>query len=168
MPVGRGDDDVVDVVDLLGHDLVGLVDQGRVERVLAPAEQPEGPDVVRLAAQGQDVAADVGVRVVDGVLHLLERHVVLAEQPGVDQDLVLLDRPAVAGHVDDAGDRLQGALEDPVLHGLELVGGVAGAFQHVADDLAGRAPGREPRLTFPAGGWLTKPIRLMTSCRADQ
>ena len=39
----------------------------------------------------------------DRLLDLLHRHVVLPEQAGVEQDLVLLDRAAVAGHVDDAG-----------------------------------------------------------------
>ena len=90
------------------------------------AEQAEGADVVRLAAEREDVAADVGVRLGDRVLDLLERDVVLPQQPGVDQHLVLLDRAAVAGHVDHAGHRLQGALEDPVLHGLELVEVYAG------------------------------------------
>ena len=74
-----------------------------------------------------------------------ERDVVLPQQLGVEQDLVLLDRAAEAGHVDDAGDRLERRFEHPVLHRLELVERVAGPFQHVADDLAGRAPGRERR-----------------------
>ena len=67
----------------------------------------------------------LALELVDRVLDLLQRHVVLAEQPGVDQHLILLDGPAVTGHVDHARDGLQGALEHPILDGLELVGRVA-------------------------------------------
>ena len=52
----------------------------------------------------QDVAADVGVGAGDRVLDLLHRHAVLLEQAGIEQDLILLDRPAEAGDVDHAGD----------------------------------------------------------------
>ena len=65
----------------------------------------------------------------DRVLDLLERDVVLPQQPRVDQHLVLLDRAAVARHVDHAGDRLERAVEHPVLHRLELVQGVARALR---------------------------------------
>ena len=98
-----------------------------------------------LGAQGEDIAADVGVGVLDRVLDLLHRHAVLLQEPGVDQNLILLDGPAVSGHVDDAVDLLEGAVEHPVLDRLELVGRVAGTLQDVADDLAGRAPGGESR-----------------------
>ena len=37
-----------------------------------------------------------------------KRHVVLPQQPGVDQHLILLDRPAVAGDVDDPRDLSSG------------------------------------------------------------
>ena len=50
---GRGDDHVVDVVELLGLDREARSTLARVERVDPLAEQAEGPDVVRLAAQGQ-------------------------------------------------------------------------------------------------------------------
>ena len=74
---------------------------------LPAAQEPDGADVVRLGAEGEDVAADVGVRAGDRLLDLLHRHAVLLQQPGVEQHLVLLDGPAVAGHVDDAGHLLQ-------------------------------------------------------------
>ena len=54
--------------------------------------------------------------------------------------------PPKPGHIDHAGDRLERSLEHPVLNRLELVQGVARALEDVADDLAGRAPGREPRI----------------------
>ena len=91
----------------------------------------------------EDVAADVGVRLRDRVLDLLERDAVMTQLPGVDQHLVLLDGAAEAGHVDHAGHGLELAFEHPVLDRLELVERVPRAFQHVADDLAGGAPGRQ-------------------------
>ena len=83
---------------------VAVLDVGRVERVDPVAEQSQRADVVRLAAHGEEIAADVRVGAVDGVLDLRERDVVLVEQSRVDQDLVLLDGAAVPGHVDHAGD----------------------------------------------------------------
>ena len=51
--VVRGvDDDLADVVELLGLDLGGLVDLGRVERVDPFAQKADGADVVRLASPG--------------------------------------------------------------------------------------------------------------------
>ncbi len=148
--VMRGDHHAVDVLELLGLDQVGVFGVGRVERVDASAEQADGPDVVGLAAEAEEVAADVGVGTVDAVFHLLQGDVVLTHLLGVEQDLVLLDGASVAGDVDDAGDLLEGPVQDPVLHGLELSRGVAGSFEDVADDLSGGAPGR--KLGLDAGG----------------
>ena len=118
----------------------------RLEGVDPFAQKPDPAHDVRLAAQGEDVAADVGVRLLNGVLDLLERDSVVIQLHRVDQHLVLLHRAAEAGHIDHAGDRLERALEHPVLNRLDLVQGVARAFEDVADDLAGRAPGREARI----------------------
>ena len=87
---------------------VGVVGHGRVERVDPLAQIADGPDVVRLRAQREDVAADVGVGLRDRVGDHLQGHVVPPHQLGVEQDLVLLDGAAEAGHVDHAGDRLEG------------------------------------------------------------
>ena len=73
------------------------------------------------------------------------RHAVLLEQPGIEEHLILLDGPAVAGHVDDARDLLEERVQHPILDGLELVRRVARALEDVADDLArsgSRARGR--------------------------
>ncbi len=138
-----GDQDVADLVELVGLDREGLRGVGWVERILGLADQAERADVVRLRAEREHVAADVGVRLAYRVLDLLERDAVLAEEPRVEPDLVLLDLAAVARHVDDARHRLEGPLEDPVLDRLELLGRVAGPLDDVADDLSRRAPGRE-------------------------
>ena len=103
----RGDDDVLDVLELLDLDRVRVLGHGRVERVDSLAQVADRPDVVRLRPQRQDVAADVGVRLRDRVLDHLQGHVVLPHQLGIEQDLVLLDRAAEAGHVDHAGHRLR-------------------------------------------------------------
>ena len=140
-----GHDDVPDVLQLLDLDRVGVVGHGRVERVDPLADQADGPDVVRLRAQREDVAADVGVGLGDGVGDHLQGHVVPPHELRIQQDLVLLDGAAEPRHVDHARDRLERPGQHPVLHRLELAERVAGPLQHVADDLAGRAPGREAR-----------------------
>ena len=63
-------------------------------------------------------------------------------QLDVEQDLILLDGAAKAGHVDHTRDGLELPFEHPVLDRLELVESVSRAFQNIADDLARRAPGR--------------------------
>ena len=120
----------------------GLRHVGRVERVLPTAEEPHGPDVVRLGAEREDVAPDVRVRASDRVLDLLHRHAVLLQESGVEEHLILLDGPPVAGHVDDARDLLEERVQHPILDGLELIRRVARAFEDVADDLA-RSGSRE-------------------------
>ncbi len=57
----------------------------------------------------------------------VERDVVGGEPVGVDGDLVLLDEAADGGHLGDAGHRLQGVAQRPVLVGAELVERVAAA-----------------------------------------
>ncbi len=64
----------------------------------------------------------------------------------VDRDLVLLGLAAEGRDVDDAGDRLEPALQHPVLQGLHVHGRVAGrADELVAHDLAHRARRRDLR-----------------------
>ncbi len=130
---------------LRGLDRGAAIDLRGIKRVDPLAEKPDRPDVVRLRAERQDIAADIGIGVLDGVFNLLHRHAVLLHQPGVDEDLILLDGPAITGDVDHAGNLLEGAIEDPVLHGLELPRRVARALQHVTHDLADRTPRRQPR-----------------------
>ena len=79
-----------------------MVGHGRVERVDPLAEIADRPDVMRLRPQRQDVTADVGVGLRDRVGDHLQGHVVPPHQLRVEQDLVLLDGAAEAGHVDHA------------------------------------------------------------------
>ena len=117
----RGNDHVPDVVELLGFDLDRLADVRRVERVFASAQESDGAHVMRLGAQREDVAADVGVRAGDRFLDLRHRHVVLLQEPGVQEHLILLDRPAVTGHVDHARNLLEERVQNPVLYGFKLI-----------------------------------------------
>ena len=109
------DDDLANVVQLRGLDLGGAGDLGRIEWVDPFAQEPDGADIVRLGAQGKDVTPDVGVGFLDRVFDLLHRHAVLFHQPGVDQNLILLDGPTVAGHIDHTGHLLEGAVRAPSL-----------------------------------------------------
>ena len=66
------------------------------------------------------VGADIDVGVVQPVQHLLEGEPVGEQPVEVDGDVVGLGLAAPAGDVDHAGDRLEAALQDPVLDGLEV------------------------------------------------
>ena len=64
MPWYWVDDDVPDIVELLDRSSSARSgDLVRIERVDAFAQKADPADIVRLAPQGEDVAADVGVRV---------------------------------------------------------------------------------------------------------
>ena len=108
---------------------IRVVGNGRVERVDPLAQISKGPDVMRLRPQRQDIAADVRVRLRDRVRDHLQGHVVPSHQLVVEQDLILFDSTAEARHIDHAGYRLQGAVEHPVLHRLELIQRVASPFR---------------------------------------
>ncbi len=146
VPLVRRDNDVANIVELVVDELGAAGHVLRLERVNPLAEQPDPAHDVRLAAQGEDVSRNVGVGLLDRVLNLLERDTVVVQLHRVDQHQVLLDRAAKAGHVDYAGNRLERALHHPVLNRLDLVQGITGAFEHVAHNLAGRAPRREHRI----------------------
>ena len=56
-------------------------DVRRVERVDPLSQQPDSAHDVRLAAEGEDVASDVGVGLLNRVLHLLQRDPVMVQLP---------------------------------------------------------------------------------------
>ena len=134
---------VGDVFQLVGFDRDRLFDMERIERVDAPAKQAHGANVMRLSAEREKIAADVGVGLFDRILHLLHRHAVAPQFARIDEHLILLDGAAKAGHIDHSRHLFEEPVENPVLHRLELVDGVARAFKHIAHDLAGGAPGGE-------------------------
>ena len=101
---------------------------------------------MRLGSQRQDVAPSVRVRASDRLLDLAHRHAVLFQEARVQKHLILLDSPPVSGHVDDARNLFEERVQHPILNGLELIRRVARAFEDVANNLPGRAPGRKTRL----------------------
>ena len=101
----------------------------------------------RLRADVHRVGADIDVGVAEPVQHLLQGEPVGQQPVEVDDDVVGLGLAAPAGDVDHPGDRLEAALQDPVLDGLEVGDGIAGRTDHaVAEDLADRAGRRQHRL----------------------
>ena len=120
--------------------------------ILAAAEQSDAAHRHGNIALDHHVGADVGVGVLQGRLQLGQRDAELLEALRVGVDLIALDGAAVAGHIDDAGDAAELALQHPVLQRLEVVEGVdvaalgvLGAVEGVAVDLAGRRLGRDLR-----------------------
>ena len=139
---------------LVAHRDVGHVgDQNRgpvADREHGVADVVHRPDLAdtahdrRLRADVHGIGADIDVGVVQSVQHLLERKPVGQQPVEIDGDVVGLGLAAPAGDVDDAGDRLQAPLQDPVLQRLEVGDGVARrADDTVAEDLADRAGGRQ-------------------------
>src|SRR5260221_10416552 len=100
----------------------------------------------RLLPEVHGLTADVDVAVVEDLQHLLQGEAVVDELVEIDGDVIGLGLAAPAVDVDDARHRLEAALEDPVLDGLEVHDGIAGWTDHaVAVDLADRAPRRDLR-----------------------
>ncbi len=137
--------DILDILELLDLDRVGVLRDGRFERVSPLAQVTLGPDVMRLLTQREDVAAHIGVGLRDGVGDHLQGDVVPPHELHIQQDLVLLDGPAESGHIDHARHGLEGPIQDPVLDRLQVVQGIAVPFQDIADDLADRTPRGQPR-----------------------
>ena len=120
------DDHVLDVVDVL--------------------EEADAADGVGLLADVHPLPADVLVGVLDGADQLRERHVLAAQPVGVDPHVVLLRFAAEGDDVDDAGNLLELAFEDPVLRRLQVEQRVALADDVVAEQLADGVPWRQLRL----------------------
>ena len=113
------------------------------------------------------VGADIDVGVVQPVQHLLQREPVGQQPVEIDGDVVGLGLAAPAGDVDHARDRLEAALQDPVLDGLEVGHASSPAGRR-------RGSGRSRRsgwsATAPAARrWAAAPScdsRLITICEA--
>src|SRR6058998_4426300 len=111
----------------------------------APASVPRPRTTVLLVAVLDVVAAGVGVRAPERLVHLVQRDAARLQPLGVDLHLVLLHDAAEGDHVGDARHLLQMPLHHPVLELAQLHGRVAVADQRVAVDLAGRGGKRAER-----------------------
>ena len=159
-------DHVPDVVELLGLDRGG---PGRVCRVERVDPLPSRPTARTLCDWVPSVRMSPPTLALEFLIASSTCCIVTPycfSEPGVEQDLVLLDRAAVARHVDHAGNLLERALSTQSCTALSWFRRVAGSLEDIADDLARRAPGREAGCH--ARGRLLEPIRLMTSWRAAQ
>ncbi len=83
-------------------------------------EEPDAADEILLFAVLQDVAADVEVVPAEGLADFGQGQVVGVEPVRIDDDVILLDRPAEGVDLADAGDRLEQRREDPVLGGPDF------------------------------------------------
>ena len=77
-----------------------------VAHVVERMQQADAADIDALAADGEVVAAGVGIAVGDGVDHLGHGDAVGEQLVGVDFSLILARGAAEGGDVDDAGDLL--------------------------------------------------------------
>ena len=96
------DDNIADIIELLIDVLGAVSDIGGIEGIDSLAQEANPAHDVRLAAQGEDVATHIRIRLLDRVLHLLERDAVVIELHRINQHLVLLDSTAEPCNVDHA------------------------------------------------------------------
>ncbi len=132
--------DRADVLHANGHAIIGA--DNNVTDVFGVAHQAEAAHVIELAALRVESAAGVGVVGGERVNDLRNGEVIAVKARGIEQHLILHDRAAEAGVVGDAVHRAIGALDDPVLEGLQLLRAAVGALDNVAID---EAAGTEER-----------------------
>src|SRR5262249_6668627 len=109
-------------------------------------EQSQASDIDVLRSELKVIAARVLVTGRDSGKNLRKRGVVLEQFARINLRLILPGGSAEGSYVDDAGRLLEFAAHKPVLLSLDLIQGVAGAFQLIAVYLADRRPRRELRL----------------------
>ena len=114
-------------------------------------ERAEAAHHVLLLAVLDVVAAGVGVRAPERLVHLVQRDAARLQLLGVDLHLVLLHEAAEGDHVGDARHLLQMPLHHPVLELAQLHRRVTVADQRVAVDLAGRGRERAERRLHALG-----------------
>ena len=138
MPVGAGDPDAANILDVLGV-------AGAVQRA-DPAHHEH------LLTGAKDIAAPVGIVVLKGGEHLTQSHFLLEQQFGLDDHLILLD-PATKGvDIADTSNLAYGRFDHPILQGADFLELLAGrAFNDVAEDFA-RAGGHGLKLPRRPGG----------------
>jgi hypothetical protein len=110
-------------------------------------DQPEAANVVVLGADGEVVAADVGVAVGQGLHDLREADLITDQLPGIDIDVIFLGRASEGRHIDDPRHTPELSPDLPILDRLEVGQTrlpVSGQF--IAVDLCNRPPGRQGRL----------------------
>src|SRR5215469_5353854 len=133
------------------HDLANVADPDRsspiaahhnVLDVLAVADHANPAHVVELSALRIESATGIGIVVRKRLHHLRDGHVEAINAGGVEQYLVLHDRAAEAGIIGNAGNGFVGALENPILNRLQVLGSAVGALDDVA---VNQATGAEER-----------------------
>ena len=82
---------------------------------------PMAAHVDALIAEGEVVASGVGIAVLDGGEDLGQGHIHGQQLVGISFDLVLAGGPAEGGDVDNAGNLLQLAADEPVLRSFKFI-----------------------------------------------
>ena len=79
-------------------------------------DQAQAADDRTFGVPFQHVAPGVGIVLCHRLIDIVKRQVELAELGRIDQDLILLHKPAHAVHIDHARHALEQRAQDPVLH----------------------------------------------------
>ena len=114
----RGDDDLANIVKAV--------------------EQTRGAHDQRCVTESHKTTARAAVAVIDGLTQLVQRDLVLAKLQRIDLDMELLDRPAKADDIRNAGCHAQHRPNHPVLQRANFRVGQARGLDRVAIDLANR------------------------------
>ena len=134
--------DVGQILDI--HRRAVLLAHHDVANVFQAADQAHAANQVLLGALGQDATAGIGIVLRNGLIHLLDGHVVVGQTVGLDQGLVLPHIAALRIDFGHARNRAQQGSHHPVLNDAPLgqLGrrqralAVLGMVQRVLVDLA--------------------------------
>jgi hypothetical protein len=120
------------------HRCAVLAAQHHVPDVLGAAQVAHAAHRQLLGAVAEEAAPHVQVRVLERLVHVVERQVVRQQRERVDLDVELLQEAPERDHVGHPRDLAQQARHVPVELRAELVQIVAIAAQHELEDLAER------------------------------
>src|ERR1700722_1863297 len=124
-----------------------VVGDERAADLVDRMNQTHAPHHRRLRAEIHRLAADIDVGIAESSQYLRDRQSVAHQLALVDGNIVGLSLAAPSGHVDDAGNRLETALQYPVLQRFQVGHRVVGRpCQPITENLTDRTGGRNLRL----------------------
>ena len=139
------DADVGDVADDDRSSLI--VRYERAADLMCRMDQPHSTNHGRLLAEIDRLTTDIDVGIAECGQYLRHRQSITHQFALIDGNVIGLGLAAPPGHIDDAGHRLEAALEHPIFQRFQIRGRIVGRTHHsITIDFANRTGGRDLRL----------------------